>query len=108
MDLWATIKVLFRRWLLVVPVLVIGFAVTMMVVNKMPAVYRSQARLLLLAPAVEKGSATDPDALVPVNPFMRFGGGQEFSTNVIQDLMNSDSTRKELHASGLSDTWTIA
>lgn len=69
MDLWEAIVIAFRRWYVVIPILVGGLILGQYVANSVKPVYRANATVQYRAPAVDQ---TDEEAVLAVagNPYV--------------------------------------
>src|SRR4051812_44543457 len=106
MNLWDTMRVLGRRWAIVLAVLLLGAAVTARIASGMSDSFQASARMVLLSPTGVDAQRPATE-VTPVNPYSKFGSRQDTSVTVIEDLMSSDSVHRATEAKGIVGEWSV-
>jgi hypothetical protein len=88
MDLWKTLRILVRRW----PVVLVMFALTAAglaaTLRAVPPTYEERSSLLLLIPPFS-GPVGQRE---PANPYLSFGGSLTTTAQIMVSAMNQDTT----------------
>lgn len=101
MDLFTALKVIVRRWYIVLSILVLSGVVTAMVVGSVPASYRANGSLIVASP----GGSTEPD--VAPNPFTNLDYSAGLVANIVAGLMQQKPAREKLVAAGADPTYVM-
>jgi capsular polysaccharide biosynthesis protein len=106
-DLLTTIRILLRRWFVVVPALLVtagGAAYAMQAVS--PS-YEASGAVVLLGPAVAGAPVQGEPNPAPVNPYLEFGGALETTGEILsRALMSADEVDK-LYKEGATAAYEV-
>ncbi|MDP8931295.1 MAG: hypothetical protein M3O70_22670 [Actinomycetota bacterium] len=92
MDLVTFLRVLLRRWDVVVPGLVLTFVVVIAAGSSVSAEYEAEASLLLLGPS----TSTSSQGAVAVNPYLNNPEKLDATAVIIDRSMSSEEIKREL------------
>lgn len=100
MDFWGTVRVLARRWYVVLPALVLSVVLTLLTYSSIPTRYGSTGVVLLTSPSAGArfSELTSPDELVQVNPLLAFDGSLVISAQIIAQVLNDPATKRAIGA----------
>ena len=107
MDLFTTIRILLRRWYVVLPALLLtagGAAFTMKTVS--PS-YEATGAVVLLGPATAGAPVAGEPTPPPVNPYLEFGGALETTGEILSRSLMSESTVERLAKQGATATYEV-
>jgi capsular polysaccharide biosynthesis protein len=96
MDLWKTLRILVRRWPVVLVMCAVTAAGLAASFRAVPPTYTANSTLLLLMPP---WSGADGDR-EPTNPYLSFGGSLVTTAQVMVAAMNQDSMVEALQREG--------
>ncbi|WP_199442688.1 hypothetical protein [Umezawaea beigongshangensis] len=102
MDFWSTVRMLQKRWYVVVPALLLSVALTLFTYSSIPTRYSSTGSMLLTTPSTG-GRFTESgplDEVVRVNPLLAFDGSLVIAAQIVAQVLNDPATKREL---GLGD-----
>jgi uncharacterized protein involved in exopolysaccharide biosynthesis len=100
MDVWQTVKVVFRRWYITFPAFLAAIGIASLVYGSVPTQYVSTSVLLLTTPTAgptERIETEDPNAIT--NPLLNFDQGLNLSASI---LIQTLSTRETAASAGIS------
>lgn len=104
MDFWDITKLLARRWMVVLPLLLVAVALTALTVTNVKPDYTATAYVQLVPPvtgATPPGQATADQS----NPWL--GLGVQTLGNAAIVTVTDPGVADQLHAAGLSDSYTL-
>jgi hypothetical protein len=105
MDFLSVIRVIIRRWYVVVSALLISMAISYAVVRSIAPTYQASGSALLVgAPPAQ--NPDDPDTLNQ-NPFTRLDASTAVLTAVATQIMDAGPTRESLIAEGASKDYQV-
>ena len=107
MDLFTTIRILLRRWYVVLPALLLtagGAAFTMKAVS--PS-YEATGAVVLLGPATAGAPVVGEPTPPPVNPYLEFGGALETTGEILSRSLMSEATVERLAKQGATATYEV-
>jgi capsular polysaccharide biosynthesis protein len=93
-----TIRILVRRWYLVVVGIAVTIGLTFAARSVVPVTYQAEASVLLLPPQSSVGIGN--------NPYLALGG-LTAAADVLSRAMSNDETVQSLHAAGTSGTYSV-
>lgn len=102
MDFLAAVKVVLRRWYIVMPVLALAAVVTLNVVRNVPPTFQASGSVLLASPGV----ARDPSAPA-LNPFANLDYSSGVVAGIVAELMQDKAVKKRLVAVGADPNYTL-
>ena len=96
MDLWSALKVIARRWPIVVAALLVTAVTANVAVGKVDPEYEAKGSIVLLGPStvVEGGSVVD------VNPYLRLFGAERILANTLVSVMQGPAFAQKLAQAG--------
>ena len=107
MDLLTTIRILLRRWFVVVPGLLLTAGAAYYAMQAVSPSYEAAGAVVLLGPATAgapvKGEPTPP----PVNPYLEFGGALETTGEILSRTLMSQAEVDKLYAKGATATYEV-
>jgi hypothetical protein len=103
-DLWDLTKLLFRRWYVTLPMLLISLTGVLLVSQTVKPDYSAVGHLQLL-PAAGTTTAADPKAVIIKNPWDDLGF-QQLGLAVIVKMQDPEIA-KSLKASGLAESYSV-
>lgn len=103
MDLLTMLRVLRRRWLVVLVMVAVTVAATSAVLSSAPKGYRSSGEVLLLLPNTTRGGADG----VTINPYLQLGGSLSAAGDVVARALQSTESVRALRAEGALGEWEI-
>ena len=89
MDFWATLRVVTRRWFVVVPAMLLTVLAVLYVFNSVPTQYESKAVILLSPPltgATQYSNGYRPDS---TNPLLNSGNGLDLTGSLLIEAMRT-------------------
>lgn len=92
MDFFIAVRVLLRRWRLVVATLAVGFAVAFAVMQSVAPTYEARGSVLLFAPS----ASDDEEEPAEANPFRSFDASTAVLAAVIAQIMDDASVREQV------------
>lgn len=96
MDLWQTVRVLLRRWYIVVPVAVLtGFAARTVAQGVQPG-YTISAVAIVLPPSQARVATEKGIQVLPVNPYLSFSGSTQTATKALAIAASGADFRQTL------------
>jgi hypothetical protein len=95
-DFFATMRLIARRWYVVVSALIVSLAVAFTVMQSVAPNYRAQGSVLLFAPS----AAADPAVGAPVNPFRSFDASTAVLAAVTVQIMGDTDVRLRVAEQG--------
>ena len=101
MNLWESLRVLRRRWPILVTIAVLTLGTIAVTLRSVPPVYESDTTLLLVMPAKADGTAE------AINPYLNFGATLVVTGTVLSEAMGQESVAKTLKASGATADYAI-
>lgn len=104
MDLWTIIKVVVRRWYVVLPILAITAVVAYEVAYKAPPTYQASGSALLVAPNVATGATGLP---IKQNPYLLFSGSLNITASALVRVLDDTEVRGDLIQAGLLGDYEI-
>jgi hypothetical protein len=107
-DFWKTLKILFSRWYIALPVFLVACAGAAAVFVTTPTYYTSTGLVLLTTPPA--GGVLDPDAAhrIKLNPLLGFDDGLKITSTVLIANLNSPEVMGAIATSGPGDSLTIS
>ena len=104
MDLVTMLRVLRRRWIVVVAMTAVTIAATAAVLDSAPKGYRATGEVLLLLPSTTRtGSGTT----TTVNPYLQLGGSLSAAGDVVARALESSESARALREQGALGSWEI-
>jgi len=96
MDLWSALKVIARRWPIVVAALLVTAVTANVAVGKVDPEYEAAGSVVLLGPStvVEQG------AVVDVNPYLRLYGAERILANTMVSVMKGPHFQQRVAQAG--------
>ncbi len=101
MEFWTSVRVLRRRWYVLVPCLVVFAMAAGLVVKKVKPSYQASGSIVFLP--TQAGTATDPN----VNPYQALDSSTAIFANVIAQDLVTNTFKDSLVAAGASPTYTV-
>jgi hypothetical protein len=108
MDFWGTVRMLQKRWYVVVPALLLSVALTLFTYATIPTRYSSTGVMLLTTPSTggRFTEAGPPDEVIQVNPLLAFDGSLVITAQIVAQVLNDPATKRELGiVAGSQDTF---
>lgn len=105
MDFWRTVSVLFRRWYVVLPALMLSVGGAAIVYASIPPYYESSSVLVLTSPL--EGGSVPPDGIQqsgPINPLLNFDYGLSTSAALLIQALSTTEVAAELGVLPSGDT----
>jgi capsular polysaccharide biosynthesis protein len=103
MDLQTMIGILIRRWIIVIPTIILAVLVTVMVAKSVDPSYESKGSMLVIA-NVER----DPDTnQIASNPYRDQPASLRTTSAALADVLSSDQFRRQISQSGLSTDYDV-
>jgi capsular polysaccharide biosynthesis protein len=97
MDFWRTLRVLVRRWYVVVPAFLLTVGAAALVFTSVPPTYVSYGVLVLNTPVTGSIEPNDPKSEVGlVNPLLNFDQGLSMSGSILIQALSHPETSAEL------------
>ncbi len=106
-DLFTTIRILARRWYVVLPALLLTVAGAAATMRAVAPTYEVSAAVVLLGPATAGAPVAGQPAPPPVNPYLEFGGALETTGLILSRSLMSESTVDRLAAQGATATYEV-
>lgn len=109
MDLRTLLKIVVRRWVVVVPTILVAVLVGSQLLGSVKPDYEAKGSLLLLLPTTPQESATpptdvpdaaEPDGISTANPFLDLRVSLDRAAAVVSTVMNDDAQKKIIAARG--------
>ncbi|WP_214103459.1 hypothetical protein [Acrocarpospora catenulata] len=97
MDFWGTVLVLFRRWYVALPVLLLGLGGAGVIYASIPPTYLSNGVIVLSIPTT--GGTVPPNPTLPnpiTNPLLNFDYGLNMTASILIQAMGSPEVAAEL------------
>ncbi|GAA1013569.1 hypothetical protein Aple_087740 [Acrocarpospora pleiomorpha] len=97
MDFWGTVLVLFRRWYVALPVLLLGVGGAGLVYTSIPPTYLSNGVIVLSIP--KTGGTVPPNPKLPnpiINPLLNFDYGLNMTASILIQAMGAPEIAAEL------------
>jgi hypothetical protein len=105
-DLWDFLRILARRWFILIPGLIVVFEGAFLVTSRAGTQYQATGSVLLVAPSPTAANSKTPSAPVPTNPY--FPGSLDLSASLMVRVMTTDdATVSRLHKAGATANYTI-
>lgn len=100
-DLWTLVRIVVKRWLVVVPVLVATIAAAALFVLNIEPQYSGFSSLVMVSddPAAYE-AATNPSGMDP--------GALVLAANVVAEVLNSEETRQQVAAGGAEASYEVS
>ncbi|MEV0626538.1 hypothetical protein [Nonomuraea wenchangensis] len=99
MDFWGTVLVVFRRWYVTVPALLLALGGSYAVYRTVPTVYQSGAVLVLTIPVTGGSVPTDPAYPNPrTNPLLNYNGSLNVAASILLQALSAPETAARLGA----------
>ncbi|QWF79800.1 hypothetical protein HUW46_03213 [Amycolatopsis sp. CA-230715] len=111
MDFWGAVRLLRKRWYVVLPAIVVALALTALTYVSIPTRYSSTGVVVLTAPSAggKVAERSSPDQAVQINPLLAFDGSLVTSAQIAAQVLNDPATKEALGiATGSSDTYTAS
>jgi hypothetical protein len=103
MDFWQTVFVVFRRWYIALPILLLSIGLTGYAYTSVPQVYASGAVLVLTQSPAGPSKPTDPDQPRWItNPMLNLERGLGMAASIVIQVLRTPETAAEL-GTGLGD-----
>ncbi|MFG1705605.1 hypothetical protein ACFLIM_20650 [Nonomuraea sp. M3C6] len=97
MDFWLTVQVLFRRWYISVPALLLALGVAAGVYSTVPTLWTSNAAMVLTTPRTGASLPVHPGTSnAPVNPLLNFDRGLTMAASILTAKLTTGDTAAEL------------
>ncbi len=109
LDFWGTVRVVFRRWYVTIPAFLLALGVSFAVYLRIPAMYQSNAVLVLTIPVTGGSVPVDPAYPNPrTNPLLNYDGALNVSASILLQTLSAPETAAQLGAppGGLT-TYTV-
>lgn len=108
MDLWTAIKVVLRRWYLVVPAIIITIVVAGLATSRLTPVYSASGSVMFSASNQRFYPTDDDERVESVNPLEEFTQSLQTTAQLVGDKLNSDEVRERFKKEGLNSTYKVA
>ncbi len=106
MDFWQTFQVIYRRWYVALPALVLSILLALAVFSSVKKVYVSGAVLVLTEPLTGASQPADPSKPRDVmNPLLNFDRGLSTSAAILIQALSAPEVASELGGPPGGDTW---
>ena len=103
MDLQTMIGILIRRWVIVIPTIILAVLVTVMVARSVDPSYESKGSVLVIS-----NVQRDPDTnLIDSNPYRDQPASLRTTSAALADILSSDQFRREISQMGLSTDYDV-
>lgn len=99
MDIWQLLRVLARRWFVVLPLLVLTIAMAASVRRSVAPAYGVASTVILLPPDQALARVDGGTVTVPVNPYLNFTGSTQTATLALSLAATSPGFRRSLAGS---------
>ena len=109
MDFLTLMKILVRRWYVVVPTIVLSLVVGTSMVSSVEAQYEANGSVLLLGPR-EHQRLPNADPTVPPllrNPYTEFSPSLTTTAAALELILDNDAHRRAIKEAGLSDEYEV-
>jgi capsular polysaccharide biosynthesis protein len=106
-DLRTLLRILFRRWIVVVPTIIVAVLVAQQVLSNVKPEYEAKGSLLLLAPTAPANAAAGDAPEAAQNPYVDLRPALRNAGTAFATLMLDSNQKKALVAQGLSDDYEI-
>jgi hypothetical protein len=106
MDFADLFRVLYRRKLVVIPMVVFAIGSMMLVYKRKPPDYKANGSVVLLAPPPPPLAATGAGAVNGQNPYLRFGD-LSVVVDILARVVSSPPVGSALRAQGLKGTYVV-
>ena len=107
MDLFTTIRILFRRWYVVLPALLLTVGGAAFTFKTVAPSYEATGAVVLLGPATAGAPVAGEPSPPPVNPYLEFGGALETTGLILSRSLMSEATVTRLATQGASATYEV-
>ncbi len=104
MDLVSMLRVLRRRWIVVVAMAAVTVAATVAVLDSAPKGYRATGEVLLLLPSTTRNGA---GTTTTINPYLQLGGSLSAAGDVVARALESSESARALRDQGALGQWEI-
>ncbi len=104
MDLVTFLRVLLRRWDVVLPGLLLTLVTVMAAGTSVDPEYEAEGSVLLLGPS----TSTSSQGAVAVNPYLSFNSSLESSAAIVAESMSSGETVRELADAGATAGYKVS
>jgi uncharacterized protein involved in exopolysaccharide biosynthesis len=110
MDLWTAIKVIVRRWYLVVPALVLTVIVAFIAAGRVTPVYTATGSVMFTAPNQRfyPTDTVDEERVEQVNPYNDFSASLQTTATIVGDKLASDEVRDTFADNDLEKDFKVA
>lgn len=103
LDVWEAMRVLLRRWWVVVPLLLITVLFALRLSERVQPEYSASATLVMLAPYRTNGET----GVATSNPFLNFSGSLTTTAYVIQSALDRDEVRLQVAREGFASNYNV-
>lgn len=103
MEFWSSVRVILRRWYVVVGCLVVAGIIGAVVLASIKPSYVSNGALVFL----EKNTATEAGALANTNPYRSLNAGTNGFANLMATVIDDPAFRANVLAAGGTDTYVV-
>lgn len=102
MDFLTAVKVVVRRWYVVLPVMLVSAVITAGVVQNVPPAYQSAGSVLLASPGMAR-----EDGAPAINPFANIDYSSSVVAGIVAQLMESKEVRERLVEAGADPDYIV-
>lgn len=108
MDLWETLRIVMRRWMVSLPLLILAVVTALAIPSDVGQQYTSSASMIFLpSNVVVVETADGSDVLDRINSFEDVGGSEAAMALVVQLSLTGQDVRTLVEAEGLEPEYTI-
>ena len=107
MDLFTTIRILLRRWFVVVPALLVTAGAAYYAMQAVAPAYEATGAVVLLGPATAGAPVAGEPNPAPVNPYLEFGGALETTGEIVSRTLMSEATVSKLAKKGATAAYEV-
>lgn len=98
MDFWGAMRLVRRRWYVVVPALLASIGIAYLVFASIPTRFQSTGAIVLTTPSTGGRVTNNPDEGVKINPLLAFDGSLTTTAQILVQILGDPQTHKSLGA----------
>lgn len=107
MDLLTTIRILLRRWFVVVPALLVTAGGAYYAMQAVSPSYEATGAVVLIGPATAGAPVRGEPSPAQVNPYLEFGGALETTGEIVSRTLMSQVEVDKLFAEGATAVYEV-
>ena len=106
MDLRTLLQILVRRWIVVIPTIVVAVLVGQQMLSSVEPEYQAKGSVILLAPVTKTGQE-GPLGIATPNPVADIPAGLDKSALALAEVLNDEPQKATIRRQGLSDDYDV-